>query len=316
MPKFTQPTPSSPIVAASYERVSTRNQGQFGFSLGGQHKTLEESAADQAWPLPDHLRFVDGKTANASGADWDLPGLTRMLHAAKQGEFSKLLVYDLDRFARSMAKGLALEEQLKKYGVDVVYTRVPFDDTAEGRMMKRSLFNYAEYEREKIGIRSMMGRTEKATLGMVVGGGPPPYGYRFTYVALENGKRRPTNLEEDPITGPIARRILRELPTRSPAEIAADAHGRRRPAAARRRALAPVDDPPHGRRSGLLRRLGLRQARSSHPSRRRDRHPDRCAGADHPPAMGRDSASAPPRGSRCDAVGRRASTTPFSCAAA
>jgi DNA invertase Pin-like site-specific DNA recombinase len=89
----------SETIAASYERVSTRNQGRYGFSLGGQDQSLADFCAAQGWRLHDNLRFRDGEMTAASGADWNLPGLTAMLDAAKRQEFSILAVYDLDRFA-------------------------------------------------------------------------------------------------------------------------------------------------------------------------------------------------------------------------
>ncbi len=104
-----------------------------------------------------------------------------MLEAARRNEFHVLIVPDFDRFARSLTKRLVLEEQLRKYGVRVVYQRVPLEDTPEGRLLKNQLFSFAEYEREKIALRTMMGRQRKAQTGMVVGGGDPPYGYRFTH---------------------------------------------------------------------------------------------------------------------------------------
>src|SRR5262245_29989064 len=143
MSKSINPTPSTPIIAASYERVSTRMQGQFGFSLGAQHQSLEDFAGAQNWTLPEHLRFRDGEEENASGADWDLPDLTRMLDAARRKGFQVLIVPDLDRFARTLVKGLVLEEQLKKYGVRVVYQCVPVEDSPEGRLLKNQLFSYA-----------------------------------------------------------------------------------------------------------------------------------------------------------------------------
>lgn len=97
-----------------------------------------------------------------------------MLTAARRREFQFLVVSDFDRFARSLVKGLVLEEQLKKYGVRVVYQRVPVEDTPEGRLLKNQLFSFAEYEPEKFALRSMMGRLQKARTGMVVGGGEPP----------------------------------------------------------------------------------------------------------------------------------------------
>ena len=76
--------PISDTIAASYERVSTRAQGQTGFSLGAQAKDAAAYAADQGWQLPDQLRFRDGEDRHASGADWDLPGLNAMLDGANR----------------------------------------------------------------------------------------------------------------------------------------------------------------------------------------------------------------------------------------
>ena len=72
-----------------------------------------------------------------------------MLEAARNREFQVLVVPDFDRFARSLVKGLILEEQLKKYGVRVVYQRVPVEDTPEGHLLKTQLYAFAEYERQK-----------------------------------------------------------------------------------------------------------------------------------------------------------------------
>lgn len=215
-------TTATPTIAATYERVSTRMQGQHGFSLGAQHQCLDDFTHSQGWVLPEHLRFRDGEDADASGAAWDLPGLTAMLEAARRREFQVLAVPDLDRFARSLAKGLVLEEQLKSYGVRVVYQRVPVDDSPEGRLLKNQLFSFAEFEREKTTLRTTMGRRRKAQLGQVVGnGGRPPFGYRFVY-AIRDDRRRISGIEPDPITAPIARRILADLRTHSTLAVAAD----------------------------------------------------------------------------------------------
>jgi site-specific DNA recombinase len=215
-----------PIVAATYARVSTRMQGRHGFSLGNQDQTLEDYVAANGWVLPDHLRFKDGEDENASGASWDLPDLNRMLEAARRGEFQVLAVPDLDRFARTMVKGLVLEEQLKKHGVAVKYQRVPVEDSPEGQLLKTQLFAFAEYERQKTLLRTMTGRRAKAASGRVVGTGRAAYGYRFTYEALDNGRRRVRGLEPDPMTAPIARDVLRALRTASTVDVMTDLNGR------------------------------------------------------------------------------------------
>ena len=207
------------ITAATYERVSTMGQARHGFSLAAQHSSTEEFVIAQGWLLPEHLRFRDGEEQNASGADWDLPALNTMLAAAKARQFSVLVVPDLDRFARSMVKGLVLEEQLKKYGVRVVYQRVPVEDSPEGRLLKNQLFSFAEYEREKIRLRTMNGIREKALSGRVVGEGLPPFGYRFTHEKLSNGKLRTSGLKPDKRTAPIIRRILDALLTQPAGDI-------------------------------------------------------------------------------------------------
>jgi site-specific DNA recombinase len=202
-------------IAASYERVSTRLQGQAGFSLGAQDKDAVIFAREHGLDLRDDLRFRDGEDRAASGADWDLDGLNAVLDAAKRRLYQVLIVPDPDRFARNMVKALVLEEQLRKHGVRVLYIRMPLEDTAEGRLLKHQLFSIAEYEREKITFRTARGRREKAERGLVIGAGPAPFGYRY----VRGGERqRIMGLEPDSLTAPIVQRIFREAlsrPTRA-----------------------------------------------------------------------------------------------------
>jgi DNA invertase Pin-like site-specific DNA recombinase len=209
------------IIAASYERVSTRVQGQTGFSLAAQHESNEAFAESRGWVLPENLRFRDGENANASGKDWDLPGLNGMLEAAQRGEFRYLVVPDRDRFARDVLKAKILEDQLNKYGVHVVYQRAPTEEGPEGQLANNVFFALAEYEIAKTRRRTMTGRIDKARSGRVVGnGGKAPFGYRLTYETLPNGHVRVASMEPDPITAPIAIRVVRMARTESTWEIA------------------------------------------------------------------------------------------------
>jgi site-specific DNA recombinase len=204
------------IVAASYERVSTRIQGQTGFSLGGQRESNEQFALARGWELPNHLRFRDGEGINASGADWNLPALNAMLEAAQRREFRYLIVPDRDRLARDMLKAKILEDQLKKYAVHVVYLRAPTEESPEGELTNNVLHSLSQFERAKTRYRTMNGRRDKARTGRVVGnGGKAPYGHRLTYETLDNGHTRVAGMEPDPTTGPIAVRIVRLVRTHS-----------------------------------------------------------------------------------------------------
>ncbi len=204
--------PPESLVCATYERVSTNHQAERGFSLFAQAESLEAYAAQHGWLLPDDLRFRD----TDSGALWDLPGLQAMLEAARQRRFRVLLVWDLDRFARSLTKALVLEEQLRTYGVRVHYVRMPVDDTPEGRLLKHQLFSIAEYEREKIALRTALGKRQKARNGAVPGGGKPPFGYRWA----RDQHGRVSGLEPDPETAPYAQELFTLLETQPTEAVA------------------------------------------------------------------------------------------------
>src|SRR5262249_51577004 len=146
--------------AAIYSRVSTLMQAREGFSLAAQAK--------DCYRLADELgATVIGEpfTDNDSGAEWDLPGLNAMLDAAKRHEFDVLIVYDPDRLARNMAKQLVLEEELRRYGVTIQYVGLRLGDTAEDRLLKNVRASVSEYEREKIKMRTLRGKREKAERG-------------------------------------------------------------------------------------------------------------------------------------------------------
>ncbi len=213
-PAVAQDSPRQ-TVAASYERVSTFQQARHGYSLGAQAKDAAQFAVDNAWTLPDSLRFQD----TDSGAGWDLPELNRMLDAARQKEFQVLIVPDLDRFARNMVKALVLEEQLRKQGVRVVYIRLPLEDTPEGRLLKNQLHSISEYEREKITLRTGRGRREKAERGLVVGTSTCPYGYRYVRAGDRN---RIIGLAVDEPRASVVRRIFAEAREESVDAIAAN----------------------------------------------------------------------------------------------
>lgn len=213
-------SPTQAIIAASYERVSTKVQGQQGFSLAAQHRTMEDFAAAQGWLLPAHLRFRDGEDENASGTRWDLPGQTAMLEAAARGEFTILIAPAHDRFARTLVKGLVLEEQLRKHGVRVIYQQAPVEDTPEGRLLKNQLYSFAEYEREKFIMRTVTGRQQKARSGRFVGQGMAPFGYRVIYETLPSGKQRTCGLEPDPTKAAVVQRVFQELRHHSCQDVA------------------------------------------------------------------------------------------------
>jgi site-specific DNA recombinase len=157
---------------------------------------------------------------NDSGAEWDLPGLNALLDAARRRELDMLIVYDPDRLARSMAKQLILEEEFKRAGVVIRYVMLRLGDTSEDALLKNVRASIAEYEREKIKVRTTRGRRAKAEQGLIVGDGQAPYGYRFTHqMDPRTNKTRVVGIEPDPVTAPIVQRLLADAAEHSLYEI-------------------------------------------------------------------------------------------------
>jgi site-specific DNA recombinase len=190
--------------AAIYRRVS-RQQQVDAFSLAAQTKDCRKLAGEIGAEVVASFEDVD------SGADWDLPGLDAMLDAAKAGSFDTLVVYDPDRLARNMAKQLVIEEELGRYGVTIKYVTLPTSGSPEDNLLKNVRSSIAEYEREKIRIRTQRGIREKIERGLIVGKGFPPFGYQFT----RDATGRVVGLELNPKTAPIVARIVVRLQTRS-----------------------------------------------------------------------------------------------------
>lgn len=172
--------------AVLYARVSGDDRGKDGRNLKGQLDMCREYAQSKGYTVIAELAEDD---KGASGASWDLEQLNQALELAQSGEFDMLVVREIDRFARGLAKQLATEQQLLRAGVTVDYVLGDYPDTPEGRLNKHIKAVIAEYERELIRDRMMRGKYNKVKAGsvMVHGLGNAPYGYRV--VELENERR-------------------------------------------------------------------------------------------------------------------------------
>jgi site-specific DNA recombinase len=106
-----------------------------------------------------------------SGKRLDRPGLQQALHDARAGRYELLLVFKVDRLARSTGGLAKVLEELDGAGVAFQSASEPFDTTtAAGRMMVQMLGVFAEFEREMIVERTQMGLARKAARGEWTGG--------------------------------------------------------------------------------------------------------------------------------------------------
>ena len=158
---------------AIYRRISTDEERQ-PFSLDAQQERLAAYVAAQpGWVL------TRSYSDRMSGKRLDRPGLQQALHDARTGRYDLLLVFKVDRLARSTGGLAKVLEELDAGGVAFRSASEPFDtSTAAGRMMMQMLGVFAEFEREMIVERTRMGLARKAARGEWTGG-TPPFGYRY-----------------------------------------------------------------------------------------------------------------------------------------
>jgi site-specific DNA recombinase len=180
---------AGPVRVATYSRISTDEERQPN-SLEAQRVRLDSFVASQPeWRIGRH--YEDQFT----GTVIDRPALTRLLRDAKLDRFDVLLVYRVDRLARSI-RGLAqIIDELDQAGVIFRSATEPFDTgTPAGRMMVQMLGVFAEFERALIVERITAGLERKAARGGWCGG-QRPYGLNIA------GDR--DHLERNPSEAPL-----------------------------------------------------------------------------------------------------------------
>ena len=186
--------------AALYTRVSTDEQVEHGYSLGGQERKVREFAASEGWRVVELIQD-DGY----SGADPYRPGLRRVKELAKNGEIDVVVAAMRDRFFRDRYYRLAYERDLKEHGVRLV----ALNDTGH-KIGDGVLDDFAEWEREMIAERLHGGIRDMIVGGEIKASSKPPYGYRFD----DTGKMLVVYEPEMA----VLRRIFREMAAGASAE--------------------------------------------------------------------------------------------------
>jgi len=176
--------------AVLYARVSSDDRGKEGRNLAGQLEMCRDFALENGWQIVAELAEDD---RGASGASFELPELNHLRDMAQKGEFDILVVREIDRLSRKLAKQLIVEEQLNRAGVEVNYVLANYEKSPEGRLNKHIRATIAEYEREKIAERMVRGRRQVVKNGKIMlHGNKPPYGYRLA----EDGRNLVLHEEE------------------------------------------------------------------------------------------------------------------------
>lgn len=168
--------PASTNRVAIYIRVSTTHQIDKD-SLPMQRQDLI-AYAKLMLNTDDYVIFED---AGYSGKNTDRPKFQEMMSQIRQGTFSHLLVWKIDRISRNLLDFATMYKELKDLGVVFVSKNEQFDtSTAMGEAMLKIILVFAELERNMTSERVTATMISRASNGQW-NGGRVPYGYNYDY---------------------------------------------------------------------------------------------------------------------------------------
>ena len=150
---------SSKKRAAIYVRVSTNDQ-----SVAMQQEELLQYCGRRGW------ESIPYRDRGQSGAKQDRPALNSLLSDLRKRKIDVILVWSLDRLARSLKQLLTISEECRSLGVDLVSLRQNIDTTLPaGRLTFSILGAVAEFERELLRERVVAGMAQARRSGKRIG---------------------------------------------------------------------------------------------------------------------------------------------------
>ncbi len=145
--------------AAIYVRVSKVEQ-----ETDLQEHELQEYCERRGWSC------VVYRDKGQSGGKDDRPALTAMMNDLRKRKIDVVVVWALDRLARSLKQLLSIAEECRAVGVDLVSLKQNVDTTLPaGRLTFQVLGAVAEFEREMLRERVKPGMAQARRSGKHIG---------------------------------------------------------------------------------------------------------------------------------------------------
>ena len=186
------------IYAATYCRYSSH--GQTEQSIEGQLRDNYAFAEREGYTIV--AEYIDrARTGRSDNRD----DFQRMIADAAKKQFSVIIVWKLDRFARNRYDSAMYKARLKKYGVRVISATESLTDTPEGIILEGMLESMAEYYSANLSVNVKRGQRETVAKGKYCGG-TIPYGYK-----TQDGKLVP-----DEKTAPVIRYVFEQYAQGTP----------------------------------------------------------------------------------------------------
>ena len=190
---------------AIYPRVSGHEQ-EDNYSIPEQIDRMKKYCAAKDWTI--HKIYTD---SGFTGSNLNRPGLQSLIKDAESGKFDMVLVYKLDRLSRSQKDTLYLiEDVFDKHNVFFTSITENFDtSTPTGKAFLGILAVFAQFEREQIRERTMIGKDSRAKEGKWHGSKWIPIGYDYTEGLLIPNEYETMQIKE------IADLFLKRTPVRT-----------------------------------------------------------------------------------------------------
>jgi len=174
---------------AIYARVSTEEQVKEGYSIRGQEQKLKDYALVKDWSIYDVYidEGISGKNLTAR------PEINRLINDVKKGNVKNVLVFKIDRLTRSTSDLIFLVDLFNQHDCAFNSLMESIDtQTASGRMFLKIIGTFAEFERENIAERIILGRERKVNEGYTLCSYVASYGYE-----RPNGQKIQTIIESE-----------------------------------------------------------------------------------------------------------------------
>ncbi len=188
-----------------YARYSSHNQNEQ--SIEGQLEYCRNYAKQHNYNIIGE--YIDRAQ---SGTNDDRPEFKKMIEDSNKKTFEGVLVYQLDRFARSRYDSAVNKAKLKKNGVRVFSARENISDDASGVLMESVLEGMAEYFSAELGQKVKRGMKINAD-NCYYNGGTVPLGLKLievdsniTDATGKIVKKKKYAIDED--TAPIVQKIF------------------------------------------------------------------------------------------------------------
>lgn len=185
----------------AYCRYSSKKR-QNETSITAQRKTCEEWARANNYNIVREYvdKGISGKDSSSR------PQFMKMIEDSSKGIFKKIVVYQLDRFARNRYDSANYKAKLKKNGVKVLSAKENISDDASGILVESVLEGMAEYYSAELSQkvnRNMLLNAERGQFN----GGKPPLGYKLEIQDFGNYKKKKLIIDEN--TAPIVQAIFK-----------------------------------------------------------------------------------------------------------